>query len=409
MKLYFKFLIILLIIFLSSCVSMKKTSKRSLPFMYKTGKHISYPEDKYITAYSFDKSEKAADLAARKELINKISSTINAKSTSIKKAFLENSELIGNSMKIKQVIEVESNFSHNELIEIVNRYYDGNNKHYAFAVLNRDKYASILETEMAVANKRFKKKYEIATEMLGKLNIKEFKKIKKELIKDAFNYDTILINYSTVLNDPKIYEKYNVTQNINDLNKLYKEKLNQSWYIYSIYNKISKKDFINATKKAPKDNSWILRDNDENRKNYIENKELTRVVYETIRNEKFNTFELSEFDYNSKKMIKRSDLDKIIKKINNSGKDKVVISLSLLYKCSYDKAFYYCRTGVDVKAYNLENKDELFYFSVEGQTSTRTKAVDINLNEAMKKSIKKLSPIIKKRMINYMKDYKDIE
>lgn len=409
MKLYFKFLIVLSIVFLSSCVSTKKTSRGSLPFMYKTGKNISYPEDKYITSYSFDRNEKGADLEARKELVNKISSTINAKSTSIKKAFLENSELIGNSMNVKQVIEVESKFSHNELIEIVNRYYDGGNKHYAFAVLNRDKYASVLETEMAVANKKFKKKYELATEMLSRLNIKEFKKIKKELIRDAFNYDTTLINYSTTLNNPKIYEKHNITQNINNLNKLYKEKLNQSWYVYGIFNKISKKDFVNAIKKDPKNRPWILRDNDEERKNYIENKELTKVVYETIRNEKFKTFELSEFNYNSKKMIKRSDLDGIIKKLNNSGKDKVVISLSLLYKCSYDKAFYYCRTGVNVKAYNLENKDELFYFSVEGQTSTKTKGVDINFDEAMRKSIKKLSPIIKEKMISYMEDYKDIE
>ncbi len=406
MKLYFRLLIILFIGFLSSCVSGRKTSKGNLPLMYKTGKHISYPDNKYITAYSFDKDEKGADLAARKELINKISSTISAKSTSVKKAYLENSELIGNSAKIKQVIEVKSEFSHNELIEIINRYYDGD-KYYAFAVLNRDKYASVLEAEMAVANKKFRKKYELAMAMLGKLNIKEFKKIKKELIEDAFNYDSVLINYSTTLNDPEIYEKHNVTQNITDLNNLYKEKLNQSWYVYSIYNKISKNDFVKAIKESPKDKPWILRDNDDNRKNYIENKELTRVVYETIRDEKFKTFELSEFSYDPKKMIKRSDLDKIIKILDNSGKDKVVITLALLYKCSYDEAFYYCRTGADVKAYNLENKEELFYFSVEGQTSSKTKAVDINLDEAMKKSIKKLSSVIKKRIINYMKDYRD--
>ena len=407
MKVYFSFIIILLVLVASSCASTQKTDK-NLPLMYKTGTHISYPESKYITAFSFDKDEKNAILMARKELIIKIASTINAKSTSIKQAYLKNSELVGNSMKVKQVVEVKSEFMHNELIKIVNRYYNGN-KYYAYAVMNRDKYASVLESEMAIANNNFKKKYELSMKLLKKLNIKEFKKIKQELISDAFKYDTTLVNYSTTLNDPSIYEKHNLSKNITELNNLYKEKLNQNWYIYTVYNKISKKDFNKAIKKAPKDKPWILRDNDENRNHFIENKELTRVIYETIRNQKFKTFELSEFNYDPKKMIKRNDLDDIIKHLDNSGKDKVIVSLSLLYKCSYDTAFYYCRTGADVKAYNLENKDELFYFSVEGQTSVKTKAVDINLTEAMKKSIKKLSPIIKEKIIDYMKDYKDIE
>jgi hypothetical protein len=162
-------------------------------------------------------------------------------------------------------------------------------------------------------------------------------------------------------------------------------------------------------KSNPNNRPWILRDNDEDRNNYTENKELTRVVYETIRDEKFKAHELSEYNYNAKKMINRSELDNIINKLDGKGKDKIVLTLSLIYKCSYDSAFYYCRAGSDVKAYNLENKEELFYFSVEGQTSSKTKVADINLSEAIKKSIQKLSPIIKERIVSYMKDYKDVE
>jgi hypothetical protein len=387
-------------------VSTKKSIK---PSFYETNQHISYPESKYITASAFDSNEKKADLLARKELINKISSTITAKSNSIKKAYVKNSELVGNSMIFNQMVKIESNFNHNELITIADRFYDNNKKHYSFAVLERNKYASVLESEMAVENEKFRMKYDLAMKMLNKLNIKEFKKIKKELIQDAFKYDTTLIHYSTALNDSTLFEKHNLSKNITELNNLYREKLNQNWYIYSVYNEIKDVHFKKLMKSNPNNRPWILRDNDEDRNNYTENKELTRVVYETIRDEKFKAHELSEYNYNAKKMINRSELDNIINKLDGKGKDKIVLTLSLIYKCSYDSAFYYCRAGSDVKAYNLENKEELFYFSVEGQTSSKTKVADINLSEAIKKSIQKLSPIIKERIVSYMKDYKDVE
>jgi len=423
MKMYIQNLAILLISSLTSCVLPKKAvNKDKLPTCYKTGSHISYPESKYITAYTFDKDEKRVMLLARKEISAKISSTIKAKSTSVKEAFRKNKNLISYKAKFLHTAEVETSFAHNELIEIVDTYYDGS-KYYAFAVIDRKRYADVLESEMKIANDKFKSKYKTALKFLDELNIKKFKEVKKDLVKDAFTYQNILVNYSTTINQPEIFEKHSLIKSISNIDTIYKEKLNQSWYIYSIYNKFNESDFKalkkaelkEAKSKGPEAlkeykstrRSWILRDNDENRDNFVENKELTKFVYETIRDDKFKTFELSEY-YNPKKNIKVSDLDNIID-ILKGKKDKIVLSSKLLYKCSYDSHFYYCRTGADVKAYNLNNKEQLFYFSVEGQTSRLTKSSDIDLREALKKSIKKLSPIIKEKVLNYMKDYKDIE
>jgi len=410
MKIYLNIIIVIFIIVLSSCTANKKVTKSQkvkLPICYKTGSHISYPESKYISAYSFDNSEKKVMLLARAELSQKISSSLTAKNLILKKAYRKNSKLISSSVKFKQMVKVESSFKHNELIEIVDTYdYDG--KYYAFAVINRSKYASVLESEMAILNDSFKIRYKQALEFLDKLNIKDFKKIKKDLIMDAFKYETKLANYSTVLNDQDIYKKHSLIKNITSLNTLYKRKLNQDWYIYAIYNKIDKYDFKKIIKKDPSNSPWILRDNDENRTNYVESKDLTRSIYETIRDERYKASELSQYNYSSKKMIVLNELDNIIKLLG-SGKDKVVVTAVLIYKCSYDKAFYYCRTGAEVKAYNLNNKEQLFYFSVEGQTSRKTKASDLDLKEVIKKSVKKLSPILKKRLIDYMKDYKDLE
>ena len=396
------FMLTLSILFTVSCATTKST--KQIPQRYQTGKDKNYPENKYITAYAFDTTSEQAELLARKKLISKLSSSISAKSFSLKKAYKKNSKLVSNSSQIKQIIKVKSNFKHNELIKIVDKYYDGK-QHYVFAVLEKMQLAKLLESEMEVQNKNFKKQYDTALKFLKDLNFKGFKKILPGLIKAAFKYDNTLMMYSYVINDFSVFSKYNLSNSLSSLEKLYTEKLNQKWYILGIYKKITAKSFqslLKNTQEVP----VIIRNNDDFLKISAKNKYLTVAIYEILKEYGFNTEEFTGTLNNP--LINQNTVKQITTTFENPD-NKILVFADLIYKCSFDKAFYYCRTGAEIKAYNLETQKDIFYLSVEGQTSKKTKAVDINLNESLNKSIKKLKPVLKKELENYLIFYKDNE
>ena len=399
-----KLFILFVSVILISCSTTSQTQK--LPSRYQTGKDIKYPQKDYITGFAFDKTLEKAKILARKNLIMKISSQIKAKSTVLKESYIKNQALISHTNKTKQFVEITSDFNHNELIEIVDTH-NQNGKYYAFAVLNKNKFAKLLEAEMETENQNFKKLFDTALNFLNDLNLNSFNEILDDLVEKAYNYDKKLMLYSFIKDDYSIYTKHNLSKNISSLNKVYLEKLNSDWIVIGFYQKITPNDFNKLIKENPASSPWIIRNNDEFLNKISENKTLTEAVYKTLKSEKLKVSELSNSQY---KILNNqiSNLNDLKLNLNNI-KNKIIILSDLIFKCSYDKAFYYCRTGAKVKAYNLENQKELFYFTVEGQTSKKTKSADINLNEALNKSIKKLAPFIQKELNKYLKNYKKNE
>ncbi len=375
------FLLFLTLILLTGCSSSKTTNKK-LPDFYKSGKHIAYSERDYIVGIGFGKDKKFSELDAATKISLQISSTIESSLTSQKKSFVSKSK-VKFTQEVREIIERNTNFAHNELIEIIDTSLDGSSgQYYSYAVLSRMKAKSIYQPEVEALEKKFNENYALAEKSLKMQEKQDFLSIYSNITQTAVEYAELLIQYAVIIDDLSVYKNADIFTKLSNLELLFTDmSLNTEWLVYVTINKDEK---------------------------YSEYKKGSEILFNLIKSKGLKAELLTNYIEDPKEVVTYKHLNAIKQVI--TGSNKVVLTGELFYDCPYQSEFYSCTTGINLNAMVLDSEKQVFEVVIDDINKDRkdrkTKVVEIKIEKALDGSVtKKLKPIIEEELSKHLKKY----
>jgi hypothetical protein len=349
-----KILILLLLSLIIACTPRHRNNNNNnnsitkiKPMVYETGVDSNYPEDSYITGIGEGNSREIAIYNSKKEISEKILSSLKSSFTHSKKAYMKNSKLVYNKQRINSTLKMTTEFKHANFIKNVNVFYDNKNKiYYAFSALSRYEYSKILEPELADLKKQFANKYNLALDYLNRLNFDKFRKAYTNINSNEFNLK--LMQYSVVINDLDYYKNENLLKNLTKINNIYEGVTNTTWIVNAV-----RKNLPNL----PKNKKWQWDSDDE--KVVVKDENLTKILYNSLKDKKINVNEVDLPSYQLK--LNNS----MINQITKTQKGRIVLWADLQLRCSASKKglMYYCRSKVNIIGKLLGSGEDIISFS----------------------------------------------
>ncbi len=345
-----KILILLLLSSIIACTPRHRNNSsitKIKPIVYETGVDSNYPEDSYITGIGEGNSREIAIYNSKKEISEKILSSLKSSFTHSKKAYMKNSKLVYNKQRINSTLSMTTEFEHANFIKNVNVFYDRKTKvYYAFSALSRYEYSKILEPELADLKKQFANKYNLALDYLNRLNFDKFREAYDSMNSNKFNLK--LMQYSVIINDLDYYKNENLLKNLTKINDIYEGVANTTWIVNAVRKKLPT---------PPKNKKWQWDSDDETE--VVKDKNLTKIVYNSLKDKKINVNEINLPNY----QIELDD--NMINQISNTQKGKIILWADLQLRCSASQKglMYFCRSKVNIIGKLLATGEDIISFS----------------------------------------------
>jgi len=344
-----KILILLLLSSIIACTPRHRNNSRTTeikPIVYETGVDSNYPEDSYITGIGEGKNRDIAIYNSKKEISEKILSSLKSSFTHSKKAYMKNSKLVYNKQRINSTLSMTTEFEHANFIKNINVFYDRKTKiYYAFSALSRYEYSNILEPELADLKKQFANKYNLALDYLNRLNFDKFREAYNSMNTNKFNLK--LMQYSVIINDLDYYKNENLLKNLTKINDIYEGVANTTWIVNAVRKKLPT---------PPKHKKWQWDSDDETA--VVKDKNLTKIIYNSLKDKKINVNEINLPNY----QIELDD--SMINQIASTQRGKIVLWADLQLRCSTRFGnMYFCRSKVNIIGKLLGSGEDIISFS----------------------------------------------
>lgn len=154
---------------------------------------------------------------------------------------------------------------------------------------------------------------------------------------------------------------------------------------------------------------WLVYVSFKDKGNYYEYKKASEFIFNYFKDKGFKVELLTNFIDDPKVSVEKKHLKEIKEKLKDDS--KILLTGEFLYDCKISSGFYYCSTGLIIKAFSLDDERQILYSitddTLSNQLERKTKASDVKEEKAIYTSFtNKLIPIIEKELDINIKRYK---